>query len=407
MSDSESYWEITWRQLRRKKFAMGGLYFVVFLLFLATYASWIAMNKPIWVTGPDGITSPLIVSFFDRHVFPSGIDTVFNLLSFFLLPLTLLTMVYRRAWKWIWGVGGVVYGLGLLACFLPATWLPDGWSLNYSQKVSDGILEYWGDETAVFPPIPFGLEPNETKDSKKAPGTVATRVEGMTGPDRHFLLGTDGDCKDVATMLLYGTRISLTIGVVAVGIYVTLGTILGAVAGYFGGWVDSLISRLIEIMISIPPLILIIAIVGILESRNIFNVMVVIGVTSWPRVARLVRAEFLRLRELDFVLGARSLGAAPSRIIFRHVLPNAVGPILVAAALGVPAAILVESGLSFLGLGDTSSPSWGQILQSGRTSGLLFWLIHPPGLAIFLTVSAMNLLGDGVRDALDPKLRGR
>ncbi|MAE93922.1 MAG: peptide ABC transporter permease [Deltaproteobacteria bacterium] len=204
--------------------------------------------------------------------------------------------------------------------------------------------------------------------------------------------------------MLYGTRISLTIGVVAVGIYVWIGVVLGALAGYLGGWWDVIISRLIEVMICIPSFFLILTLVALVEDRSIFQVMVIIGVTSWTGVARLVRAEFLQQRELEYALAARALGLPRWRVIFRHILPNALGPVLVSATFGVASAILIESSLAFLGLGDPSVPSWGETLNVGRLE-MKYWLIFAPGLAIFFVVSVFNLVGEGLRDALDPKLR--
>jgi peptide/nickel transport system permease protein len=218
------------------------------------------------------------------------------------------------------------------------------------------------------------------------------------------LLGTDIQGRDIFARILYGTRISLTIGIVAVSIYVVIGTILGALAGYFGRRVDLLIMRLVEIVICVPSLFLIMMIVALTEKKSIFLIMVAIGLIGWTGITRLVRGQFLRERSLDYVTAARALGLPTHRIIFRHILPNAFAPVLVAATFGVASAILTENTLSFIGLGDPTVPSWGRVLNDGRDSG--YWhLILPPTIAIFLTVTALNLLGDGIRDALDPKLR--
>jgi peptide/nickel transport system permease protein len=198
--------------------------------------------------------------------------------------------------------------------------------------------------------------------------------------------------------------VSLTIGVVAVGIYVTIGIILGASAGFFGGRVDLGIQRLIEIFMCMPVLFVIITLIAFLDQASIFHIMVLIGLLRWTGVARLTRGEFLRLRNEDFVTAAEALGYRRRTIIFKQILPNALGPVLVAAAFGVAAAILLESTLSFLGLGDVSAPSWGQTLKEGYSSGK-WHLILSPGFAIFFTVSVLNLVGEGLRDALDPKLR--
>jgi peptide/nickel transport system permease protein len=202
----------------------------------------------------------------------------------------------------------------------------------------------------------------------------------------------------------YGTRISLTIGVVAVFIYVSIGIVLGSLAGYFGGWVDTLISRLIEVMITFPTFFLILTLAALIEHRSIFHVMLIIGLTNWTAVARLVRAEFLRQKNLDYVQAALAMGLQRRRIIFLHVLPNAIAPALVSATFGIASAILIESSLSFLGVGDISVASWGETLNAGRVQQKL-WLVLAPGAAIFFVVTVFNLVGEGVRDALDPKLR--
>lgn len=223
-------------------------------------------------------------------------------------------------------------------------------------------------------------------------------------PGDKFLLGTIADGKDLLAIMIYGTRISLTIGIVAVSIYVAIGIILGAIAGFSGGKVDIIISRFIEIMLCFPTLFLILTMVAIIDKPSIFHIMVVIGVTGWTTVARLVRAEFLRLRNIEYVQAAVAQGLDKSRVIFGHVLPNALGPVLVAATFGVAAAILYESTLAFLGLGDASAPSWGTVLNQGYKYYKM-WLILTPGFAIFFVVSVLNLVGEGLRDALDPKLR--
>ena len=225
-------------------------------------------------------------------------------------------------------------------------------------------------------------------------------------PTSGHLLGTDDLGRDVLVRILYGARISLLVGFVAVGIATLIGIVLGALAGYYGGWVDGVIMRFVDIMLCFPSFFLILAVIAFLDP-SIWNIMVVIGLTGWMGVARLVRAEFLSLRERDFVLAARALGARDSRIIFRHILPNAISPVLVSATLRVAGSILTESALSFLGIGvQPPTPSWGNMLIAGKqTLGTAWWLSVFPGLAILLTVLGYNLLGEGIRDALDPRLR--
>ncbi len=226
----------------------------------------------------------------------------------------------------------------------------------------------------------------------------------LVGPSRAHLLGTDDLGRDVLSRMLWGGRISLEVGFVAVGIATIIGIILGSLAGYYGGWLDTIIMRFVDIMLSIPTIFLVLTVIAILEP-SIINIMIVIGLTSWMEPARLIRGEFLSLKEREFVVAARALGASDNRIMLRHILPNGLSPILVSATIGVGVAILIESGLSFLGLGvQPPTPSWGSLLSSGKDNiEIAWWLSAFPGLAILLTVLGYNLLGEGIRDALDPR----
>ncbi len=221
-------------------------------------------------------------------------------------------------------------------------------------------------------------------------------------------LGTDDLGRDVLARMLHGARISLSVGFVAESIAIGIGLVIGLLAGYYGGKVDSLLMRFVDIMLCFPTFFLILAVIAFI-GPSIWNIMFIIGVTGWMGVARLVRAETLSLKERDFVAAARAQGAGTARILFRHILPNTLAPILVAATLGVAGAILVESGLSFLGIGvQPPTPSWGNILTAGKDNiEFAWWLSLFPGLAIFLTVLGYNLLGEGIRDAVDPRLKGR
>ncbi len=227
-------------------------------------------------------------------------------------------------------------------------------------------------------------------------------------PSFQHLLGTDQLGRDVFSRMLYGSRISLSVGFVAVAISIFIGILVGAVAGYYGRWVDSVLMRFVDIMLCFPTFFLILTVVALL-GPSIFNIMLVIGITSWMGTSRFVRAEFLSLRERDFVQAARALGVKDRRIIFKHILPNGLAPVFVTATLDVATAILVEAGLSFLGFGvQPPAPSWGNILTEGRTYIFdAWWLTLFPGFAILITVLSFNLLGEGLRDALDPRLRGR
>lgn len=237
------------------------------------------------------------------------------------------------------------------------------------------------------------------------PGAIDI-VQRLQPPGWQHPLGTDDLGRDVFTRILYGARISLLVGFVAVGIATAIGIVLGALAGYYGRWVDALLMRFVDVMLCFPTFFLILAVIAFLDP-SIWNIMIIIGLTGWMGVARLVRAEFLSLRERDFVLAVRAIGASDARIIFRHVLPNALSPVLVSATLGVAGAILTESALSFLGIGvQPPTPSWGNMLIAGKqTLGTAWWLSVFPGLAILVTVLGYNLLGEGIRDALDPRIR--
>lgn len=322
-------------------------------------------------------------------------------------------------WRLVWGqfhkrklsivALGTLAVLGFVALFAPflaherpiylvkdgkSYWFPN--VFNYEDIVLFDFKEWQPQpgDYAVWPPVPHAPERSDLYNA-------------FGKPDRNHPLGTDDRGRDVLSRMIWGTRISMSIGFIATGIAITIGTILGSLAGYYGGRVDAIILRAIEIVLCFPSLILILTIVGF-APPSIYNVMIVLGITGWTSSARLVRGEFLRLRETEFADAARALGLTDTRIIFRHLLPNALSPVLVAATFGVGGAILTESALSFLGLGvPPPTASWGEILdQSRRYMGRgVWWLVVYPGLAISLTVISFNLVGDGLRDAMDPKLR--
>jgi len=343
---SASYLALVARQFRRNRLAVAGLAVVGMLALIALGADFIASDRPLLMQWKGEIYSPAL--------------------------------------------RGYIVDLGF------AEWQPD--FRNRKFKLLAEMDRRSGDNHlgwAIFPPIPFSPNDFDLNSVIQPPSM------------RHWL-GTDDTGRDLASRLVHGTRISLSIGIVAVSIYITIGVFLGSLAGYFGGWVDIGISRLIELMICFPVFFLIIAIVAYLP-QSIYHIMIVIGITGWAGVARLVRGEFLRLRNIDYVQAARALGFGWPRIIFRHILPNALAPVFVSATFGVAVAILTESSLSFLGFGvPPTAASWGSILAKAREilpAG--WWLTTFPGLAIFLTVTVLNLVGEGLRDAMDPRLARR
>lgn len=270
----------------------------------------------------------------------------------------------------------------------------------------------------VLPTLVVGVPSGTTrKNGEVVEGAVALKtgdevdLSGVTGKvrlNRPYYLGTDGQGRCVLSRLIHGTVIAGAVGLCSVGLYVLIGVVLGAFAGYFRGWVDLVISRVIEVVICFPTLFLIIMIVGFWQKQSIWLIMIALGLLNWTGVARLVRGEFLKVMSEDFVHAARALGLPTGRIIFRHVLPNAIAPVFVSASFGVAGAILVETSLSFLGFGVAPpTASWGEILKQGKeyVNEDVPHLIWYPGFAIFFTVTMFNLLGEGLRDALDPKLR--
>lgn len=246
---------------------------------------------------------------------------------------------------------------------------------------------------AIFPPIPF------------RPSSIDLNAP-FARPSANHWLGTDKLGRDVMAGIVHGSRISLSIGFVSVGIALLIGIFLGALAGYFGSWVDLVISRVFELELAIPTFFLLITIAAVLPP-SIFLTMLIIGLTGWVGIARFTRNEFLKIRNLDYVTAALALGVSNRKIMFRHILPNALAPVMVSIVLGVAGAILLESSLSFLGIGvPADTVTWGSILNEARSNTFAWWLAVFPGFAIFITVLAYYLVGEGLRDALDPRLRG-
>jgi peptide/nickel transport system permease protein len=399
----KSYGDIVWEQFKKYKLSYYSLIAALGLFVMATVAPLIALNVPFFISVPAGVGPevtqglhfPWFGALFDMNFFESGVDIFFNFLLFALPAAWLGWKVVERTRgaaldkqdlkalkaRYMLGAAGAIM-VGFVAVYMADLRQP---YVNYVELAQqEGV-------SSLFPPFKVSYR------------DVDLMSVGQ-GPSLSHLLGTDPQGRDVFTRMLYGTRISLTIGVLAVGLYTFIGMLLGGLAGYFGGRVDMLVLRLIEVMICFPSFFLILTLRGFVEKASVFHIMIIIGLTGWTGIARLVRAEFLRLRKLDFVQAAIALGLPQGRIIFRHVMPNALGPVLVSATFGVAGAIITEASLSFLGLGPTTAPSWGQILDMGRGTGQ-WTLILVPGFAIFVTVSLLNLVGEGFRDAIDPKMR--
>jgi len=377
-----------WRRLLGEWSPFISLIILGGLILIAVAAPLLASDRPILMHRAGELSMP----FLKTNRWPEyTVDRIFNLFLFtiffslFAVPAGLaLRRLTGTAKAPHWGLAAAALAA---ACYM-GTGRPQIDQISYKDlrdKLRPG-------EFMIFPPIPhhpYGTGP------------------ALKKPSREHLLGTDNVGRDMLARLIHGTRVALAVGVVAVGIAVLIGTILGALAGYFRGRVDMIISRLIEIMLCFPTFFLIITVVAFVE-RDIMNIMLVIGLTSWTGAARLVRGEVMKQSALDYVTAARASGANSLRIIFRHILPNSIAPVLVAATFGIAGAILTESGLSFLGYG-TGPPqaTWGELLDQARQHWQegAWWLILFPGLAIFVTATSLNLVGEAIRDAIDPRLK--
>ena len=394
------YWQLVTRQFRKKQTAMVGLGAILVLLLLAIYAPLLIGNRPYYLRFGDGpLQFPWARSLFDVNYYECTVDLIFNLLMV-LSPCFLLVYGLTRKLPTIFRKCAVLSCIGLFVICLGAIiYFP--YSEPYTDRqellpMKELILKRQTQGIPVhyqMPPVPYAYkETDKVETHPQAPSA------------RHWL-GTDTIGRDVMARMVFGLRIAFSVGVVAVSIYMTIGIILGALAGYCGGLVDLLISRFIEIMLCFPFLFFILTIAAMIDNRSIYHVMIIIGLTSWPSVARLTRAEYLKQREMDYVQAAISQGIEQRQIVFSHILPNAISPILVSATFGIASAILYESTLSFLNVGDANVASWGELLNMGRQQMQSWWLIMVPGMAIFLMVLLFNLIGDGLRDSLDPKLR--
>lgn len=408
---SESYLDIVWKQFKKNRHALAALWAFLPLFLLAVFAPVIASNQPFVYHDRDGTLFPWGRALFNPA---EPVDFAFNMALVAFLPWLVLALALNGRWK-RQGTNGrqrVLRVVGLYLLLMAATialFSIDALRPNNKYAARTFPEEEFrsdGAEWGVYPPLPFGPTEQDI-DSIFQPPLYAKAEEKAR--DVHdtlpHLLGTDNTGRDVLVQMIYGTRISLTIGFVAVSLYITIGIILGAVAGYFGGYTDMAISRIIEVMLLFPAFFLILTLVGLI-GPSIYIIMVVIGLTGWPTIARLIRGEVLKQRAIDYVAAARVLGASHLRVIFRHILPNAISPALVAAPFGIAGAIVTEAGLSLLGFGvRPPTPTWGTLLRLGNANYHYWWLVVIPSVAIFLAVTIFNLVGSGLRDAMDPRLR--
>jgi len=348
---SRGYWSEVWLRFRRRKLAMIALCYIGFMVLVALFAPAIAGTKPV-------------VCRYKGHLY-------FPALGYF-----------NTKWE-----NPIFYH--------------DKFRREYPNNLKEKDPESWAIWPLVYQDPYRRVREGEWKDMPGNP----RRDEGH--PNRYNIFGTNQAGVDVLAQMVHGTTVALLVGFVSMGIAATIGIAVGAIAGYVGGWVDIVLSRLIEVVICIPPLVLILAIIAVIDKPTIWHMMAVLGCTRWTDIARLARAEFIKLRESDFVIAARAVGVGQLRIMFRYILPNALAPVLVPITFGIAGAILIESGLSFLGFGaPPPNPSWGTLLNAGRTNLQLWWLIVFPGTAIFLAVLAYNLVGEGIQETTDPRLRG-
>jgi peptide/nickel transport system permease protein len=393
----ESYWQRVWTVFNKRAINRSSMWLLAGFATLYVAADLIANGSPLILSYQGQLYSPWLqrTDMFELAwcVIPALVAAV------------ILAFLSRRTGRKRFLVVGLI---GVALTYIPsAERMPTiaGIKLAVEYPALPPELQVVGDwrkfafempegNWALFAPIPYSMDENDPPARLKAPQNF--------GWGNH-LLGTDDLGRDLAARLVHGTRVSLLVGFVSVSIYVFIGLILGGLAGFYGGWIDLVLSRIIEVVICFPSFFLIITVLALIDP-SIWNIMIVIGVTRWTGVARLFRAEVLKVKNMEYIAAARAMGNRDFVIILRHVLPNAIAPVLVSATFGIAGAILVESSLSFLGFGvQAPTPSWGEALSLARTYPYYWWIVTWPGVLIFLTVTAYNLAGEGLRDATDPR----
>jgi peptide/nickel transport system permease protein len=370
----EGYWQRIGRRFNQNAFGRLALRVIIVLFILAALAPFLANSHALVRFNNGNAEFP---------IFRSLEPIEWRFLVY--VPLAAAVYILRTRFPRHTWVPILLAVAGIAATEIP---------LALSHPVNDPTNDRAYAGFAILPPIPYS--PNESSPDQFSP------------PSLRHLCGTDYTGRDIAARMIHGARTSLSIGFVAQSIALLVGVTLGGLAGYYRGWFDIALFRLIEILDCFPPLLLIIVVIGVFNSQNnMFVIMGVIGLTSWTGLARLVRGEVLRLVSQPFPQAARALGAGDAHIILRHLLPNALGPILVSATFGVASAILIESSLSFLGFGmQAPTSSWGDILSDARLYiDFAWWLAFFPGLAILITIMSYNFVGEALRDAVDPRLK--
>ena len=358
-----------------------GLVWIVIMIISAVFAPIISNSHPFLMAVDGTFSSPMAT-----HL--TWIDVAL-LSSFFSGILIWLSLKRLEGWKRICLIilASILISLvSSLSVSSPKAVIYD----QYREGLSSGEIE-----SAYFAPIPYS--PTDRLRDDPSP---------LKAPSAKHFLGTDEDGADVLSRMIYGSRIALGIGLVATFTSLIIGVLYGGVMGFYSGWVDIIMMRFLEIFESIPSLFLILTVVAFF-GRNIYLIMLIIGLTGWPGYARFLRAEFLKLRQQDFVQAAEASGLSLGSILFRHMLPNGIAPLLVLSSFGMASAILVEATLSFLGLGAIDQPSWAAMLNQavGPGGSIAIWMATFPGLAIFLTLFAYTLIGEALRDAIDPRLQ--
>ena len=378
----ESFSRQIWRKMLQGVGVKFGFVWVAILLVMGVFAPFLANSMPLILFKGGQLTFPVL------H-YLSVEDVV--VLAMAGLAATVWLLPVNAAQRWVFFISG----LGL-AVVLANLWVKPPAVMIYDDF---RLPTYKADAWVVMPPIPYA--PQDYLRDYPEHGLEAPLLQR---DGRVHWMGTEENGADVFSRMIHAARIALSIGLIATGIALVIGVILGGLMGYFGGVVDMLGMRLVEIFESIPTLFLLLTFVAFF-GRSLYMMMVIIGITGWSGYARYVRAEFLKLRKQDYVQAAIASGLPLTSILFRHMLPNGVAPLLVGVSFGVASAILAETTLSFLGLGLVDEPSWGQMLdQAVKSSTFNWWMAAFPGGAIFLTVFAYNLIGEAFRDAIDPKL---